>query len=343
MIACRSVGLAFAVLLVTPLASAQPATTPKAAAQESYGKGVHLANLADAKHDPTLFEAAYLQFAQAYAIYPDDKVLWNLAASELRTKRFVEALHHFRLYDAHEHILAHSSHPEHSRLVRLMGEASNATGRLKIAAPSGAEISVDGAVVGAAPLPDAVDVLPGEHRIDAKKDGLVLHGSAKVDAGQEVRAELAASVIAPVVQAPLVVPAPVVASPVLATDRDTTARDALRWGTAGVALVGLAVGVGFFVAERSKAGDFNSLQSSNPKACAGASSPSCVQAHASYSDISQRGTIAGVGFVVGGIAAVSSAALWLFWPKPESKGSAATWLTPYAGAGSYGIDVGGRF
>src|SRR5580704_14125562 len=42
------------------------------------------------------FEAARLSFAQAYAVHPSAVVLWNLALTEEKTGRAVDALTHFK-------------------------------------------------------------------------------------------------------------------------------------------------------------------------------------------------------------------------------------------------------
>jgi hypothetical protein len=94
-------------LLVASPAAAQSADPPltsvpataKAAAQESFARGNRLFNQAEQKHDRTLYEAAYLQFSQAFAIYPDDRILWNLIVSEIKTDRDVDGLRHLRAYN----------------------------------------------------------------------------------------------------------------------------------------------------------------------------------------------------------------------------------------------------
>ena len=51
-----------------------PSAAGKAAAQESYAKGIRYFNQAERKHDPALYESAYGQFREAFAIYPDDRI-----------------------------------------------------------------------------------------------------------------------------------------------------------------------------------------------------------------------------------------------------------------------------
>ena len=159
-------------LLATAHADAQePATTARAAARESVAKGGRFFTQAEKKHDRSLYEAAYLQYAQAFAIFPDDRVLWNLAVCEIRTDRFIEGLDHLRTYDAHLHVLAQASHPDHAMLTALLKEGNAATGHLAIDAPAGAVVSVDGKGLAThAPIVGPVDVQPGDHVVTAQLD-----------------------------------------------------------------------------------------------------------------------------------------------------------------------------
>src|SRR5260370_17806904 len=150
-------------------------TRPKAAAQERHAKGVRLFNEAEQKHDASLYEAAYLQFVQAYAVFPDDRVLWNLGVAEAKTGRFLEALKHLHAYDEHQHVSAQPEHPDRTALKALLSQANGATGHLAIAAPYGTRIRIDGVDIGSAPLAAPVDVTPGTHAIDSvTADGVTL-------------------------------------------------------------------------------------------------------------------------------------------------------------------------
>jgi hypothetical protein len=55
------------------------------------------------------------------------------------------------------------------------------------------------------------------------------------------------------------------------------------------------------------------------------------------------GTVSTVGFVVGGVAAVGTVALWLFWPKSSHESTAGAWVAPYLDPAGRGMGMKGRF
>src|SRR5208282_304651 len=80
-------------------------------AHKRFAEGLRSYDEAEAKHDPKLYEAAYLAFVQAYRLYPSDKVLLNLALSEVKSARYVDGLVHLRLYEARAHV--QPGHPKY--------------------------------------------------------------------------------------------------------------------------------------------------------------------------------------------------------------------------------------
>src|SRR5262249_52482383 len=100
---------------------------------------------------------------------------------------------------------------------------------------------------------------------------------------------------------------------------DHTARDVLRWTTAGIAVVGLGLGVGFMLDARSKSDTADAFLGSHPGACANQASSTCSQVLTLRDDRDRSVTIGTVGFVVGGAALAATAALWLFWPRAEAR------------------------
>jgi hypothetical protein len=320
-------GAILAVLLGSTRVHAEPAMTPKAAAQESYSKGVKLANLADFKHDRALFEAAYLQFAQAYSIYPDDKILWNLAFCELETQRYLDSLKHLHLYDQHQHVLAAPNHHDYAQLVRFLHEAANATSHLTITAPAGSEVKVDGLAVGVAPLADVIDVMPGIHTLEAKG----AHAGITVTAGESTTVELKepttpAAVVAPV---PVVPPPPV---PGTSSPRsDSTARNVTGIALLGVSAISFAAAAGLGADRGSKASDADGLRASiggNSSACAGAHPSAACQQLSSLVSTHDSDANAETGLLVaGGLLAVAGAAVFAFW-HPSTPKAAVTWWSP---------------
>jgi hypothetical protein len=238
----------------SPPSSAEASAAAKAAAQETFERGNRLFNEAEQKHDRSLYEAAYLQFSQAFAIFPKDKILWNLTVTECKTDRFVEALRHLRIYDGHEHVADQPSHPDHAQFVALLAQASGATGHVVIDAPPGAKVRVDQNDAGTSPLADPIDVAPGPHAIEATLiDGKTVSASASPVAGQTFRVTLAEQ--AQDSGGPTATAEPSASAAVnVPPDREPrspgffTARNSLAFGLGVVAVAAVAGGAGFAVA-----------------------------------------------------------------------------------------------
>src|SRR5258708_8988783 len=104
--------------------------------------------------DQKRYEEARAAFLQAYALKRHPAVLLNLAQSEARSGHPAEAARHFATY------LRESPNPpanERADAEKGLATARTKLGRIHIAAPSGAEVVLDGELIGQAPLPEAVD------------------------------------------------------------------------------------------------------------------------------------------------------------------------------------------
>jgi hypothetical protein len=317
-------------LLVASPAAAQSADPPltsvpataKAAAQESFARGNRLFNQAEQKHDRTLYEAAYLQFSQAFAIYPDDRILWNLIVSEIKTDRDVDGLRHLRAYDKRQHVADQPRHPYHALFSSLFDQASKATGHLVIEAPVAAPLRVDGTDIGTAPLADPVDVQPGPHKLEAVVGRTVLSASASPAAGEVVHVALTEPPDPPLASTSLQRPAASVPSP----ERDVapptgffTTRNTITLGLGVVAVGALAVGTGFEVASRSEQGTANGLGGQLPtggNVCSsGSTVPQCAQLRDANSSAASHQNAATALFVTGGVAGVAAVGVLLLWPS----------------------------
>ncbi len=183
---------AFVVLAVATVASAtapaaaQPGQPPqdatvKEVARQRYAAGVKA-------FDAGQFEDARVAFLEAYKLTQAPGILLNLGISELRTNRVAEGGNHLLRFlrdyaDAtpEERASAQASLEECKRKASLI--------EVHVDAP-GAEVTLDGALVGKAPLADPVFVEPGPHEL-AASDGSN-NATARVDAkrGQSVKASL---------------------------------------------------------------------------------------------------------------------------------------------------------
>ncbi|RYE85248.1 MAG: hypothetical protein EOO75_17165, partial [Myxococcales bacterium] len=119
--------------------------------------------------DEKKYDLARAAFLQAYALKKHPDVLLNLAQSELMSGKPFEAAGHFKefLRDT-----ANDKHPKRGDAVRGLDESRQKIGRLQITVDlADAEVLVDGKRVGVSPLSEPLDVMPGQHSVEAKKNG----------------------------------------------------------------------------------------------------------------------------------------------------------------------------
>jgi len=134
------------------------------------------------------FAKARVAFLQAYALKKHPAVLLNLAQSELRSGHEADAAQHFAQY-LREH--KDASESERQSAETGLSAAKALVGEVAVdVEPSGAEVSVDGEAVGSSPLPSALFLAPGSHRIGARKEGKTSSVEVSVAAGQSTRASL---------------------------------------------------------------------------------------------------------------------------------------------------------
>ncbi len=110
------------------------------------------------------FEAARMSFVQAYVVLRKPDILWNLALSEEKSARPLDALAHFK-----EFAKQAPTDADHARAQKHLDVLMAQTGHIEVQAPAGTPIVLDGATgVGTAPLADTLDVAPGHHVIEGK-------------------------------------------------------------------------------------------------------------------------------------------------------------------------------
>ncbi|WP_437579111.1 PEGA domain-containing protein [Sorangium sp. So ce887] len=163
--------MSVAIALLAPAAEAQPAA-PRAEAQESdaltdrarqlFEDGVKAANAGK-------WADAHAAFLAAWGLKPHYQIASNLGVACLRVGKPRDAAEHLTRYLREA--------PATKVQERQRAEASLLEARAQVAAvtvevaPGGAEVTVDGAIVGRAPLADPVFLDPGRHDVGAKLDG----------------------------------------------------------------------------------------------------------------------------------------------------------------------------
>lgn len=260
-----SVLLAFAPIAFSaaPVAAQAAAADPMTEmARERFKEGVKF-------YDAKDYEKARAAFLQAYALKKHPAVLLNLAQSELRSNHPVEAARHFVQYQRDN---TAASALERQEAEKGLAEARTKTGRVAItAAPAGADVLVDGELVGRSPVGDPVDVSAGNHTVEAKHAGHSATVTVTAVAGRIVNASVQVDSSAPPVVVPLPssgavgAPAehaptgPSADAPAATTAELTTAgprepflrwarKSPIAWAGAGLATVGLGMFVGYSIA-----------------------------------------------------------------------------------------------
>jgi hypothetical protein len=153
---------ATSLFLLALLAQAAPDVTShedKDKAQELLSKGSALYESGD-------YVGALEKFSEAYAVYPSPKLWFNIGQVSRDLDRPVEAMEAFEKFLA----LAPDASPETTADARSsIVELKRRLGQLRVDCPANrAEISVDGRVVGYAPLTAALWVTAGRHQVTAR-------------------------------------------------------------------------------------------------------------------------------------------------------------------------------
>lgn len=336
-----ALSVALAAALLAPPVAAQDARA-RAEAERHFRRGVQL-------HDHDKDREALLEYRQAYALYPNPKILFNMARSEQLTGDLLGAERDFNacLKDA-----TFAGHADEAR--KRLEELHGQLGHVRVQAPAGTAITIDGQPV--ADWSQPVDVMPGTHSVMATNGWQATH-SVQAVAGQDVTVsfEAPAEATAPKRAVPstadtsparVEVPPPVQPTPE-APSGHSPAR-AIVAGTLGVVALG-ALGTAIYLgahssSEASKARSLNAQRGSTP--CPDAGATLCANISDAVDAENRDAELSRILYVGAGVAAVGAVATWLLWPasRPASgaTGSAA-WLTPWVGRGAAGIGAGGAF
>jgi hypothetical protein len=225
-------------------ASAQPAAASvgsqvNADAQQLFSDGQTATKL-------NQWDKARTFFQGAWRIQQHWKIAASLGRAELKVGRMRDAAEHLS-FALHEVPAGTLAPVDLKPLEEMLAQAQAKVGTVKVTgAPAGADVLVDGAVVGKAPLKGALFLEPGQHRVVGQREGYV-EGAGEVvaAAGKEGAVDLG---MVKVPEAKVVTPvAEVVVPPAVGPDK--------RIVIAGAALgfVALGMGVGLTVAANSKA------------------------------------------------------------------------------------------
>jgi hypothetical protein len=290
------------------------------------------------------YARAEVAFRASYALAPRASTLRNWALSEMKLGRMVEALSHLKV------ALASSGWtPEQRAIVRQnLDDAYAATGHLLVRTAAGARVAVDGAAVdGAAPFDAPLDVLAGEHHVEARLGTDTARADVQATAGTVVEVDLAFPRAAEPAPA---APGDAERSPPTAAADSTLQRAGGWWtprrtgaiGLAAMAAVGVGLGLYFDASAHAAASDANVLRTGLAGDCGAAPAPpACTALRDKINAAHVDETLEGVAFAAGAAAAVGAAVvIALARPGASMRTGAVRWtplVTPKAAgvAGSF--------
>ncbi len=340
-------------------------------ARQRFQEGVRL-------FDQGKFEEARAAFLQAYALKKHPAVLLNLAQSELRSDHPVEAARHFSEFLR--------DNPNADPAERKAAEDGLAAARTKTARINvkvdvdGAEVFIDGDIVGRSPLPEAVDVAAGARKVEVRVGGRPPQtAEASATVGQVQTVTLTFGVPAATADP---VPMPEEEGIEASTEGrkpfvDWVIEDKVAWATGGATVLGLGFGIMFAAFAQNASSNADSIagqikvvaerdpelenydgfdRRQNP--CADPIpitsrtnyAPACSQLQDNLDTRDTDKTLATVGFVVAGLGAVSTGVLYFLRTEPEtspstsaSRSPTGTIVAPVFGPDIRGLAIGGTF
>ncbi len=173
-----------------------------AAGEDARAKAQTLLKEGARLYDQGALVPALEKFNQAYEEFPSPKLLFNIGQASRDLGRSVEAMNAF------ERFLAEATDASEDRIAEAktsVATLEGKLGKLKIECEvSGADLGLDGKLIGKSPLPHLVWAQPGRHQVTAEKRGFL---PAIEDV--EVKASWVHTVVmSPQPEAPAVAPPP---------------------------------------------------------------------------------------------------------------------------------------
>jgi hypothetical protein len=183
--------VAMAAALAVGLPAPSTAASPPASAAEAskhFDRGVKLVDDED-------WAGALVEFERAYEIFPNYRVLFDIAQCRYQLHDYPGALKAFQRYlaDGNDAIPPDRRAKVESDVDGLKGRVASLRVTSSVA---GAEVSVDDAVVGTTPLSEPIAVSAGRHKITVRRQGWAAASREVALAGEEV-SEVALDPISP--------------------------------------------------------------------------------------------------------------------------------------------------
>jgi hypothetical protein len=129
---------------------------------------------------------ALAEFERVYELVPDYRVLYNIGQVNIQLGRYARALRMLREYVTRGGNELPTDRRSAVQADLAFLEARTATVKVDVQ-PEGAEVSIDGAVVGNAPLGEPIVVDVGERKVQARSTGYITVGQTLTLAGGDWR------------------------------------------------------------------------------------------------------------------------------------------------------------
>jgi tetratricopeptide (TPR) repeat protein len=282
------------------------------------------------------FEGARVAFQQAYAVLHAVDILYNLALSELRSNRPVEALHHLQEYVKDKRV----TEEERSKASKYLAEAHGKTGHVFVEAPSGSVVLMDDqALDKKAPIKDPVDVTSGKHVCQVRLPDKTQTVEVIAQPGQSVTVRFGGE--SPIVtEGPTTGPDGVDHPPSGSTP--STGKIATIVGLSAAAVGAIIGGVIFKLGQDSARSDAQDI--SSRVSCGGpAPPPDCATLKDKGNTYDTDRTLAVIFFAGGAALAAGAIATIALWPNEKSQPIRGSHLTPVLSAGGGGLVWSGSF
>jgi hypothetical protein len=319
--------LCFAVLLFavpeTTFAGGPASPTPEATVMTDKARQLYEDGLAAIQKSKWLEGRAAL--LAAWSLNKHWQIAANLAGCEVELGKFRDASEHAAFY------LKNAPADRRAKAEALLARAKQRIAVVTVVAePAGADLQLDGTLIGQAPLSEPLFVEPGDHV-------LVLRAAGMPDVAQRLTVGAGESRTIPLKPPPTPPPAP----------QRSVIPGAVLGGVAGAALV---TGIGLFAGGRAKQGGVSNTHDAILQA-----GHSCVSGAANYdsrcpgmqSSASTGNTFqkAGVGLMIGAGAAAIGTAVYFLLPasKSTAPNTGRVQVSPALGPGARGLVLSGSF
>ncbi len=318
-------------LLAGTAQAAGPSSPAQREAEEHDRRALEAIKRADA-------ESARKEFAESYALVAAPKTLWNLLVAETDSNHPVDALKHLKSYMADPN--ADPKRKEQGR--GLLAELSAQVGHVRITAPEGVPVTLDGAMVSAEERRDVIDVSAGRHGLEA----LFKSGSQRKNIDAPAGAETAVTFEAPPGERPAVAapPAPVMQPQETApNERDrggssSSTRRAVGFVVGGAGIVAIGAGVFFTLRALSLKSDSDREADTARDDFQHQSGDYNAQAAASKSDYDSAVSSRNIGLVAAGAGAVAlGVGAWLVLGAKDAQHGGTGVLVVPQGTGARAI------